>query len=362
VLLLTLLSLPFTKKSLWQWCSGAQIEFQKDFNLNKTGIIILLSATLSLIVFQLLRQSHYLSRELINNKHIALPISMPEKRYYVKNIRQYKQEPVNYVMQLFDKYDIVILCERLHPEYTQWEFFSNMILNDTFAKKVKNVFTEFGGFQNQEILDSYMDTHFSTQGDLQQATARIVRENGGDWPIWSNTNVYDFILNLHQFNETKDKENQINLFFSDMPTHWDEIKNPNQWDSIRSHANRDSLMAYHIINRYETLDLNKSLVIVNTRHAWNYGENGVNEAAYICDKFPDKTAVVLINGTTQIMLPSMNGTLDEAAVEILDSIWAIDFEKSPIGNTLFDLMPVKRNKCTYKDLFVGMVYCKRPSE
>jgi hypothetical protein len=58
----------------------------------------------------------------------------------------------------------------------------------------------------------------------------------------------------------------------------------------------------------------------------------------------------------------MNGTLDKAAVEIPDSIWAIDFEKCPLGNTVFDLMPVKRDRCTYKDLFVGMVYCRHPGK
>jgi hypothetical protein len=224
---------------------------------------------------------------------------------------------------------------------------------------VKNVFTEFGQVDNQAALDSYMQSHFSTEEDLQKATARIVRENGGSWPVWSNTNIYDFILNLHQFNEMKEDENRINLFFSDMPTNWHEIKNPIQWDSIRTHTNRDSTMAYNVINQYDRLENKKCLIITNSRHAWKYGEN---EAAYIYKKFPDKTAVVWINATTQFLFPAMNGTLDKVAVEIPDSIWAIDFKKCPLGNTVFDLMPIKRDRCTYKDLFVGMVYYKHPNK
>jgi hypothetical protein len=225
---------------------------------------------------------------------------------------------------------------------------------------VKNVFTEIGEVQDQEILDLYMNTSFPTEEDLQRATARIVRESGGDWPLWSNTNIYDFILNLHQFNVAKDSANRINLFFSDVSTHWDEIKNPAQWDSIQTHINRDSIMAYNILNRYETLHLSKSLIIVNSRHAWNYGKN---EAAYIYEKFPGKTAVVLINGTTQFLMPSMKGALDEAALEIQDSIWAIDFRECPLGNIHFDLMPTfNYNNLTYKDLFAGMVYCMHPGK
>ncbi|MDR0681348.1 MAG: hypothetical protein LBG15_05810 [Dysgonamonadaceae bacterium] len=42
--------------------------------------------------------------------------------------------------------------------------------NDAFAKKVKNVFTELGEVRNQEVLDSYMQTYFSSEEDLQRAT------------------------------------------------------------------------------------------------------------------------------------------------------------------------------------------------
>jgi hypothetical protein len=351
--------LPFTKKSLWQWVSGAQVEAQKDFNKSKKWIVIPLLITSVLIGFQWIRQGGTLDKISNNNKNIALPISQPEKAYFVKNINQYKQEPVNYVMQLFDKHDMVILCERHHADCTQWEFFSKIILNDAFAEKVKNVFTEVGNAKNQEILDAYMNTRFSTEEDLQRATAQIVRENGGSWAIWNNKNMYDFILNLHQFNEEKDSVNRINLFFSDI-TNWDEIKNSAQWDSL-THVNRDSIMASNILNRYEAQHLDKSLVITNTRHAWNYRDSERNEASYIGDKLRDKMAVVWINGTTQIIMPSMNGTLDEVALAITDSIWAIDFQKCPLGNMTFDLMFNKQKKCTYKDLFVGMVYCKHPS-
>lgn len=345
MLILSIILLPFTKKSLWQWCSGAQIELQKEPYKNKSYIIILLVVIITLMSFPFF------------HKNAAFPISIPEKAYYVKNIRQHKEEPINYVMQLFDKYDIVILCERVHPECTQWEFFSEIIMNDTFVSNVKNVFTEVGNTAEQERLDSYMNTHFSTEEDLQCATATIARECAV-WPIWTNTNIYDFIFRLHQYNETRDSLNRINLFFTDSTIDWNTVKNPIEYDSILIHCNRDSIMAYNVINRYESQHLNKCLIITNTRHAWKYGKN---QAAYIFEKFPNKMAVVWINSTSQFLSPAMNGTLDAASLEIQDSIWAIDFENCPLGNTLFDLMPFKRDKCTYKDLFVGMIYCKHPN-
>lgn len=360
IFVLEIVLLIFTKKSLWQLCSRSQIELHKVPYCSRSIVSILLTVSVVLLFFPLFQ----LNLRLDINEHIlssksALPVSIPEKKFYVKNIRQYKEDPINYIMQLFETYDIVILCERLHPEYTQWEFFSELILNEIFARKVQNVFTEVGDVQDQEQLDNYLNTHFAAEEDLQRATAKIVRESGCVWPIWSNTNIYDFILRLHQYNEAQDNMSRINLFFTDMYLNWDEIENPSKRDSIIVHTNRDSIMAYNIINQFNKLKNQKCLLITNTRHAWNIGKN---EAAYIFEKFPDKTAAVLINGTAQLLYPAMNGTLDAAALEVTDDIWAIDFKNCPIGNTHWDLFPShKLNNLRYRDLFVGMIYCKHPS-
>jgi hypothetical protein len=39
---------------------------------------------------------------------------------YVDFLKKQNQNPVDYVMGLFDKYDMVILCERHHAENTQY--------------------------------------------------------------------------------------------------------------------------------------------------------------------------------------------------------------------------------------------------
>ncbi|MCL2597200.1 MAG: hypothetical protein FWD66_06005 [Paludibacter sp.] len=362
ILILSIILLPFTKKSLWQWCSGAQMKLQKNMFTSKLQVIILSGVTIVLIIIPILRSNFRFNIDDFyqNNKTEAYPISIFEKNYYIKNIQLYKQDPLNYIMQLFDKYDIVVLCERLHEETTQWDFFSEVVLNDAFAGKVQNVFTEIGNAQEQERLDMYMNTHFDTEEDLQRITAYIARECT-TWPIWPNTNFYDFILNLHKFNEIRNKDNRINLFFTDSTIVWNKAKNQQEYDGIIENSNRDSIMAYQLINQYDKLATKKCLLITNTRHAWNIGKN---EASYIFKKFPEKTAVVLISGTTQLISPPMNGTLDAAAVEIQDSIWAIDFHKCPLGNIDWDLFPrrYKTHNLKYKDIFAGMVYCKTPQK
>ena len=293
------------------------------------------------------------------------PVSYPATYYYAKQINKYKQDPYEYVMQLFDKYDIVILAERMHPEYTQWDFFSNIILNDTFATKIKNVYTEFGCVNNQPILDSFLNTKFSTTEDLQKAAAAIVRENGGGWPLWVNRNIFDFIVNLHHFNENKDSLNKVNLYFSDMEVDWSKLHNRKDWDDnyYWTAGRRDSLMTKRIIDQYvkDSATNKKMLIIMNTLHAWNHYFS-VTTASRIYRQFPNTTANVLINWTTQgTYNPMSSGVWDEAAKRVCDSTWAIDFSECPLGDIKFDLHFLCKNY-KYKDIFTGMVYYLHPSK
>ena len=297
--------------------------------------------------------------------NIATPvsfISLPTTYHYANEINRHKKNPHEYIDQLFDKYDIVILSERLHPEYTQRDFFSEIILNDKFAQKIKNVYTEFGNINNQAILDTFLVTKFDTKEDLQKTEASIVRENGGSWPMWNNTNIFDFLIKLHSFNENKTLQNKVNLHFADLEIDWNTLQNHNQLDSIRM-LNRDSIMAYNIINQYvkDSAEFKKMLIIMNTRHAWK--QYSFCTADYILKMFPNTTATVLINGSTQEekIRPMLSGLLDEAAKKISDFNWAIDFSECSLGNLKFDLFPYNK-EMKYKDVFNGMIYYLHPND
>lgn len=44
------------------------------------------------------------------------PVYDEEIEPYVAFVEQGHPEPIDYVMDLFDRYDVVVLCERFHPE------------------------------------------------------------------------------------------------------------------------------------------------------------------------------------------------------------------------------------------------------
>jgi hypothetical protein len=61
---------------------------------------------------------------------------------YVSFLKNVQQSPKEYILKLFENSDIVILCERSHPEFTQYEMIIDLINDNRFIQKIGHVFTE----------------------------------------------------------------------------------------------------------------------------------------------------------------------------------------------------------------------------
>ena len=61
-----------------------------------------------------------------------------------------------YILSLFEKYDIVILCERDHREITQYDLILDVISDKRFRSEVGNIYTEIGNFQRNDILNEFL--------------------------------------------------------------------------------------------------------------------------------------------------------------------------------------------------------------
>jgi hypothetical protein len=129
-------------------------------------------------------------------------------------------------------------------------------------------------------------------------------------------------------------------------------------------------MAANIASAFESSDNAKLLVIENTKHA--YKENRKNElttADYLHQWYGERVAFVWINNVSfqsaieAIHEPYLMGLLDAAASQIEDSIWALSFSESILGEDRFELLPhIDKWHLKMKDLFDGMIYCLPPSQ
>lgn len=276
----------------------------------------------------------------------------------------------DYIISLFQNHDLVILCERLHTEITQYSLFANIVEDKRFIDSVGNIFIEIGSAsQTADIAHLLQADNLST--DSVEESIFHYQRNCSFWPLWSNSNISLFIRRLYRLNQTLSGDKKVNLYPSDIPFDWNHIDTT--WLKTfwgRTAALRDSIMAHQIITTFDRISQKptvrkKALVIMNYRHAfgrrWEYpeGTKPANVGRFLFERYGSRVANVYISelaSTQSGDLALIQRGKWDAAFEVLsiDNV-GFDLEFSPFGNDNFDLWPYK-NHFKYKDVFNGLVF------
>ena len=285
---------------------------------------------------------------------------------YVAFLNEHAQNPKEYLLSLFDKYDIVILCENLHTEDTQWDFIYDVVTDTQFVNKVGHIFTEYGCAKEQAKVDSFIRTSFPDSISLAKAVATLMCYHSG--------NFYFFMQKLHTFNQTLPDSLQIQVHFTDILS-WKYLRKIYS-DTMLNDENtikyeRDSLMARVVMDWYKQTG-GKCLLVTNYRHAFAVKNNVgfkkyENEAQYIYNEFPEITANVLIHGYRYDYIyisPPQHGLWNRAIKNNGNNPVGFNFENSPFGKDKFDMYPALRKYyyCRYQDVFTGFVFYKPEEE
>ena len=295
-----------------------------------------------------------------NKQPLVLRITHSVGRY-VDFLKDNRKDINDYVMGLFDKYDHVILCERHHQEMTQYDMIYNLVTDKRFVDKVGVMFTEIGCVESRKAYKEFVDTTYPNDTLVEKGLASFMTENQSVHLLWPNTNWFSFLKRMYYFNHHNPK--QVEILFADRI-----------WLDRSMLEARDSIMADNIISTILSDSIQKSLIIMNYRHAYLISGNCGN---YISQKFPDKVANVMINfgkadlisailkPGNEMIKPIQYGKWDVAFEQIEDSDFAFDFSESPFGKDRFDhfFIPTSSvNTLQYQDIFNGFIYYKAPEE
>ncbi len=297
-----------------------------------------------------------------------------ELQPYVSYLHSHAQPSIQYMLQLFRTYDLVILAERTHPETTQWEFIYELTSHPEFVAKVGHVFTEYGSVSQQKALEQVLSAPNLDEATLSQKCIDLLR-NFPLWPYgWHNNNIFEYLKKLYHLNQSLPAESRIALYFSDVPWQW-EGKTPDDYARYWSTEipQRDRIMANHIVARFREIlqssaSRKKALVVMNTRHAFKTG--GSNVADFLFQAFPNQTANVMFNMTAFDMSgvsgeyqgtynrPIRDGLWDAAFWKLGNVPVGFDLKDSPFGRDLFDLHTyfALSGNLKYENVFTGMVF------
>lgn len=301
---------------------------------------------------------------------------------YTEFMSKQSQSPKDYIIGLFEKYDIVIICETYHGESTQWEMIYDVVSDKRFVENVGNIFTEYGSAAHQDKIDKFLFTTYKNDTLLSKATASLMDYMSGGF--------YYFVKNINKLNSQMPDSLKIREHYTDI-LDWDYCSAYIRfYDPNPDHDNRDSLMAQVTIswfnNQRQFERRKKCLVVTNYRHAFGYA-GGVgqvknnpkflslttgNQGQYIFEAFPTQTACVVQNCPNN----QLKTFFIPFPTPIHDGIWdksfqlndrrpvGFDLKGSPFGTDDFDMyrMNGAKPRLKYQDIFTGVVFNKQYTE
>ena len=294
----------------------------------------------------------------------------PETIRYADFIKHKTRNPADYVFDLFSKYEIVVLSERYHPEYTQYDLIYKIISDERFIAHVGNLFTEIGSTSFQDTLNTYLHTSFNNETDLNKNTAILQRNSNSIWPLWDLTNHFDLLKQVNRLNNQLPDSSKINWYYCDIPVNWETTTHENYLKEFTPFR-RDSVMASNIIEKYKNIisiqRRKKALVIMNTNHGYalltQTSGTGIkwldsSTTNYLMKALPGKVSNVMLNTVSYMWTPIQHGKWESAFKIAGNPDAGFDFTGSPFGDNPWDGFFLSPKSITYKDIFTGFIFYK----
>jgi hypothetical protein len=307
--------------------------------------------------------------------HLSVFQSCKSTRPYVEFLKKQKISPVDYVIGLFDKYEIVVLAERDHREMTQWDFIYDIVKDRRFIEQSGIVFTEYGQTGMQEYLDNFMNTDNLSDAEIHHRVVGILRNMPID-PYWTNYNIYNYFKKLYRLNQTLSPQKRIRHFLTDEPVDWSKIKSADDYGKYlgTTQGHRDNYMAQTIIDKTKNISKvsqkhPRCLVIMNSRHGMDLTKRDPdirrrNTYEILKDTFENKAANVLIN--CRLFVPFAAGAWEDAFESVGNKPVGFNFKDTPFGNDNFDYFIsyflIYLRNLKFKDVFTGFVFLNSYNE
>jgi hypothetical protein len=301
---------------------------------------------------------------------------------YTDFLNQKHQSPKDYILELFEHNDIVILGERDHRDTTQYDLILDIIGDERFIKNVGHIYTEVGVVNRTEWANEVLKKEYKTEREFETALIELYRELDFN-PIWEKYNMYKYLKGIYQINKNLPNEKKITIGLTDKAFSWEGMtkeKLTNFHKDLRSSPNkRDSIMAFNFIELYKNQHLingkRKALYIQSRPHAIDldvtYKQRKVKRTgSYIKDYYEEKVKIVAFNwykwipeewksisyGPPHIIELTCNGKWDAAFYLSHNKSIAFDLENTPFGLTEFDYSYEQDIK--YQDVLDGIIFYK----
>jgi uncharacterized iron-regulated protein len=253
---------------------------------------------------------------------------------YVNFLHTQNTSAKNYILGLFEKYDIVVLCERNHKEMTQYDLIFDIASDNLFTENAGEIIMEVGVANSSGRLNEFLHNTTLPESQIEDNLLNIIRNNDYN-PLWEMTNYPVFIKKLHYLNKTLPAQKQITVHPIDFPFSWNTVNSRKEYKTVMDTVDflRDEIMGAQMENIINKNPNKKFLIIMNAYHTWFIPEK-YGAAWWVKNSFPQKTVNVLINNVWMENLTD-DGLWDAAFKITEKENLGFDLGNTVFGNTLF---------------------------
>ncbi len=280
----------------------------------------------------------------------------------------------DYIISLFENYDIVIFCEREHAEFTQYELIKEIVSDPYFIEHVGHIYTEVGVTNIDERINKFLVSPPNDSISMRKQVTEIFRD-ADSTPYWMAYSFPWLLMQISELNRSLPSEKRLLVHPSDVEFDWYKVNSAKDYQKAieKSYNNRDSIMARNIIHRYDSIyssndTRKKAFVIMNYKHAFlkdHYWEGNLlhNTGRYLADEYKGKVASVYLMGLAITELGSYfvvkNGEWDYLFESLNKTDIGFSLKNTPFGKSMFDAIPKDSIKnFNYEDIFTGLLYYK----
>ncbi len=295
---------------------------------------------------------------------------------YVDFLKSHHTSPLDYVMDLFERYDVVVIGERNHPEFTQYEWICELISSAEFIEKVGHVMTEVGSNNYTKAINRVLSGEYATEERFEKELIGVLRDCEMQ-VLWYRTNYWKLLKTIYAVNCSGSPDRTLDITFLGPAWSWQEARSITRSeyefaDAMTDRQNYDVIMGENAINALYEIFLSprkKALVILNVPHHLKGYERWPNTAAQcIMARFPGRVANVKINNFVPVYdehgrpraMPIADGRWDAAFALAGKKAVGFDLAGSPFGKDGFDgyevQRPQVRQEVTYQDMFDGLIF------
>lgn len=301
---------------------------------------------------------------------------------YLEVLKKTGQEPVKFINNLLDDYDLLIFDDALHLAKEPFDFYQQLIKNYSFRSKAKYIFIEIISTTSQPNIDRYLHSAVKDSTILFP-----VFQNDYSGFGWRYKTYFDLLSTIWDVNSKLSDSEKFKVICVNQPIYWDAIKTREDYDLFqKSLVARDYFM-YQIIaktlNNFKSGE--KGIFLTNTRHAYkgikdSDGAYYWNTGTFFNQWHPKKTYSIRFHnvnlsiaskkdsasnrsaegmeGFSYNWIRMDNGLWDKAFKENGNEPVAISLENNVFGKTTYvgNLMLNAADNQTMYDAYDGLIF------